>query len=427
MSFMVRKLLLMRNGSNHFTAFPLLYYTDILHRIYFGTRHSMSTTGLNSNNSAKSPSRRYLFTFLIIFGLGISVGVIAWVANAKKSRSVAEKPAIPVLNVTRTTSRWESWTARVEVPGAIAPWQEAVLSAQIAGLRLLEVNAEIGDVVHRGQLVARFDTDMLKTDEAQLMATLKQAEANAAQAEANRERAALLQENGGLSKQDILQNQTQALTTKAQVDIVKAQLAAKRIQLRYAEVTAPDDGIISSRNATLGTVYSIGQELFKLIRQNRMEWRGELTAEQLAKIKIGQSIQLELPDGGHATAKVRKIASSLDSQSRLGTLFADIEPGSNSRAGMYANGRILLTQSPALVVPAASVIIRDGHSFVVKLNENKDISEVKLERVVTGRRQGEEVEILEGLDENAQVVTQGAGFLNDGDLVKVLPATVTAH
>ena len=302
-----------------------------------------------------------------------------------------------------------------------------LIISEVIGLRLVEVSAEVGDVVHRGQLVARFDTDMLKTDEAQLMATLTQAEANAAQAEENRERAALLQENGGLSKQDILQNQTQALTTKAQVDTVKAQLAAKRIQLRYAEVTAPDDGIISSRNATLGTVYSIGQELFKLIRQNRMEWRGELTAEQLAKIKIGQSIQLELPDGSHATAKVRKIASSLDSQSRLGTLFADVEPGSLSRAGMYANGRILLTQSPALVVPAASVIIRDGHSYVVKLNENKEISEVKLQRVVTGRRQGQDVEILEGLDENAQVVAQGAGFLNDGDLVKVLPATDTVH
>jgi len=364
---------------------------------------------------------------LIVLGLVAVVGIIALAMSAKKSRSLADKPAIPALNVTRTTSHRESWSASVEVPGAIAPWQEAVLSAQVAGLRLVEVSAEVGDVVHRGQLVARFDTDMLKTDEAQLMATLTQAEANAVQAEANRERAALLQENGGLSKQDILQNQTQALTTKAQVDIVKAQLAAKRIQLRYAEVTAPDDGIISSRNATLGTVYSIGQELFKLIRQNRLEWRGELTAEQLAKIKIGQSIQLELPDGSHAVAKVRKIASSLDSQSRLGTLFADVEPGSLSRAGMYANGRILLTQTPALVVPAASVIIRDGHSYVVKLNENKEISEVKLQRVVTGRRQGQDVEILEGLDENVQVVAQGAGFLNDGDLVKVLPATDTVH
>jgi len=315
----------------------------------------------------------------------------------------------------------------VEVPGAIAPWQEAVLSAQVAGLRLIEVHAEIGDVVHRGQLVARFDTEMLQADEAQLKASLTQAEANAAQAKSNRERALMLKESGGLSEQDISQTQTQAVTTQAQVESVKAQLAAKHLQLRYAEVVAPDDGVISSRNATLGTVSSSGQELFRLIRQNRLEWHGELTAEQLAQIKIGQSIQLELPDGSNAVAKVRKISPSLDSQSRLGTLFADVESGNRARVGMYANGRILLTQSPALIVPAASVIIRDGRSFVVKLKEKQNVSAVNLQSVTTGRRQGQEVEILEGLGENEQVVAQGAGFLNDGDLVKVLPASSTAN
>jgi len=292
---------------------------------------------------------------------------------------------------------------------------------------LIEVHAEIGDVVHRGQLVARFDTEMLQADEAQLKASLTQAKANAAQAKSNRERALMLKESGGLSEQDISQTQTQAVTTQAQVESVKAQLAAKHLQLRYAEVVAPDDGVISSRNATLGTVSSSGQELFRLIRQNRLEWHGELTAEQLAQIKIGQSIQLELPDGSNAVAKVRKISPSLDSQSRLGTLFADVESGNRARVGMYANGRILLTQSPALIVPAASVIIRDGRSFVVKLKEKQNVSAVNLQSVTTGRRQGQEVEILEGLGENEQVVAQGAGFLNDGDLVKVLPASSTAN
>ncbi len=359
----------------------------------------------------------------LALGLATTAGVIAFAALPKRSAQPETKPAIPALNVTRTETHRESWSTSVEVPGAIAPWQEAVLSAQVAGLRLLEVNAEVGDTVHRGQVVARFDTEMLKADEAQLTAELTKAEANAAQAESNRQRALMLKASGGLSEQDILQNQTQAITTQAQVDAVKAQLTAKRLQLRYAEVVAPDDGVISSRNATLGSVSNSGQELFRLIRQNRLEWHGELTAAQLAQIKIGQSIQLELPDGSHAAAKVRKISPSLDSQSRLGTLFADLEAGSRARVGMYANGRILLAQSPALVVPAASVVIRDGRSFVVKLKEEKEISAVNLQSVTTGRRQGQDVEILEGLGENEQVVAQGAGFLNDGDLVKVLPST----
>ncbi|MEQ1622379.1 MAG: efflux RND transporter periplasmic adaptor subunit [Methylococcales bacterium] len=385
----------------------------------------MSNLELNTNHSADKSKwpRKAIVIGLTLAGFAATAGVIAFAALPKRGVQPDTKPAIPALNVTRTESHRESWSATVEVPGAVAPWQEAVLSAQVAGLRLLEVNAEVGDTVHRGQVVARFDTEMLKADEAQLTAELTKAEANAAQAESNRQRALMLKASGGLSEQDILQNQTQAVTTQAQVDAVKAQLTAKRLQLRYAEVVAPDDGVISSRNATLGSVSNSGQELFRLIRQNRLEWHGELTAAQLAQIKIGQSIQLELPDGSHAAAKVRKISPSLDSQSRLGTLFADLEAGSRARVGMYANGRILLAQSPALVVPAASVVIRDGRSFVVKLKEEKEISAVNLQSVTTGRRQGQDVEILQGLGENEQVVAQGAGFLNDGDLVKVLPST----
>jgi len=389
----------------------------------------MSNLELNTNHSADKSKwpRKAIVIGLTLAGFAATAGVIAFAALPKRSAQPETKPAIPALNVTRTESHRESWSATVEVPGAVAPWQEAVLSAQVAGLRLLEVNAEVGDTVHRGQVVARFDTEMLKADEAQLTAELTKAEANAAQAESNRQRALMLKASGGLSEQDILQNQTQAVTTQAQVEAVKAQLTAKRLQLRYAEVVAPDDGVISSRNATLGSVSNSGQELFRLIRQNRLEWHGELTAAQLAQIKIGQNIQLELPDGSNAVAKVRKISPSLDSQSRLGTLFADIEAGSRARVGMYANGRILLAQSPALVVPASSVVIRDGRSFVVKFKEEQEITAVNLQSVTTGRRQGQEVEILEGLGENEQVVAQGAGFLNDGDLVKILPSTGTVN
>ncbi len=365
----------------------------------------------------RSPIRYVLMT-LTMAGLAAGIATIAFAVPAGQTKET--KTSVPALNITAANPRRDSWPANIEVSGPISPWQEAVIGSQVAGLRLLEIHAEVGDHVHKGQVVARFDTEMLRADEAQLKANLSQAEANAAQAEINSQRALLLRDSGGLSEQDILQNQTQAATTRAQVNAVKAQLEAKRLQLRYAEVVAPDDGVISARSATLGAVSSSGQELFRLFRQNRLEWRGELTATQLAQIKTGQTIQLDLPDGSHAVAKVRKIAPALNNESRLGTLFADLEPGSRARVGMYANGRILLAQMPALVVPAASVIIRDGRSYVATLKENQKLSAVSLNAVSTGRHKDQEVEILQGLSENQQVVAQGAGFLNDGDLVQVL-------
>jgi len=156
-----------------------------------------------------------------------------------------------------------------------------------------------------------------------------------------------------------------------------------------------------------------------MIRQDRLEWRGELTAAQLARIRTGQRVTLELPDGATAMAKVRQLAPSLEGQTRLGIVYADIAPGSAARAGMYANGSVVLAQSPAVTVPAASVVIRDGRSYVLKM---AGADKVALQAVTTGRRHGESVEIVSGLGAGDKVVAQGAGFLNDGDVVRVAAA-----
>jgi len=204
----------------------------------------------------------------------------------------------PALTVTSATPRQASWPTTLEASGAIAPWQEAILGAQIGGYQLVDVRVNVGDQVRKGERLARFDPALLLADEVQL-------QANVDQAEANRQRALAMKSSGGISGQDVLQFVTQAKTANAL-------LSSKQLQLRYTNVTAPDDGLISSRTATLGAVVPIGQELFRLIRRNRLEWRGELTPSQLAPITIGQRITLTLPDGSHASARVRQTAPSLD-------------------------------------------------------------------------------------------------------------------
>src|SRR6201999_3967805 len=135
------------------------------------------------------------------------------------------------------------------------------------------------------------DPDLLRADEAQL-------QANYDQAAANEKRALALQKENAIAEQAVLQ----AVTT---AKVALAQLNSKKLQLRYTDVVAPDDGVISTRTATLGAVLPVGQEMFRLIRQNRLEWRGELTASQLAHISVGQRIALSLPDGTPAVATVR--------------------------------------------------------------------------------------------------------------------------
>ena len=84
---------------------------------------------------------------------------------------------------------------------------------------------------------------------------------------------------------------------------------------------------------------------------------------------------------------------------------------------MYVSGRIDLEQSPALVVPGESVVIRDGRSYVFTLQGNR-VSQVA---VTTGRRVNDRIEIVDGLDSGTRVAVRGAGFLNDGDVIAIAP------
>jgi RND family efflux transporter MFP subunit len=297
------------------------------------------------------------------------------------------------------------WPVTIEASGSIAAWQEASIGTQVGGYQLIDVRVNVGDQVRKGQVLALFDPALLRADEAQL-------EANYDQAAANRQRILSLQSSGAVSDQDVLQFVTQARTADAL-------LTSKRLQLRYTAVLAPDDGAISARTATLGAVVPVGQELFRLIRQNRLEWRGEMTAAQLALIDVGQKIELSLPDGTLATATVRQTAPSLDAQSRLGIAYADIVPGSLARAGMYANGRVALRNNSALVVPAETVVVRDGRSYVLAVADRSPTPRVSLRPVLVGRRRGEEVELVSGVGDSDRLIVQGAGFLNDGDVVRL--------
>jgi RND family efflux transporter MFP subunit len=297
-----------------------------------------------------------------------------------------------------------------------------VVSAQVGGQRVVEILAEIGDVVRAGQVLARFDAATLRAEEAELEASVQQAAASLREAEANRERALLLKERNLLSEQDVTRQVTQADVARAQLAGAEARLASKRLQLQYTVVVAPDAGVVSARSVTLGSVAQPGDELFRMIRQGRLEWRGELTAQQLTRVAPGDTIELSLPDGARVTARVRQLAPTLSNQSRLATVFAELPEGSGARAGMYAEGTMLLEETTALVVPSTSVVIRDGRSYVFTLDADGNIARVVAALVQVGRRVGDRIEIRQGLAPNARVVEQGAGFLNDGDVVRIVGA-----
>ena len=345
--------------------------------------------------------------------VAVSLGILGFIAviaalTITLTKPPPVQPTVPAvaMTVTKAVATKVQWPETTEASGPIAAWQEAIISSELSGQHLTEVCVDVGDQVKKGQVLARFNTDTLGAQQAEL-------QADAVKDESDLQRGLSLQKIGGTSDQQVESYRDTAA-------VAEAKLNEQNIQLAYATVTAPADGVISSRTATLGATMSTGGELFRLILNNRLEWRGQLNASQMTRVTPGQGINLTLPDGETAAASVRILAPSLDVQSRLVTVYADIVPASHARAGMYASGLIALGIKKVLILPAVSVVLRDGRNYVFKLGDRASVTEVAIQEVTTGIHRGKDVEIITGLQEGDQMVAQGAGFLNDGDRVRVV-------
>jgi RND family efflux transporter MFP subunit len=250
-----------------------------------------------------------------------------------------------------------------------------------------------------------------------------EAEANLAEATANAQRARELQNSGALSEQQINQYLTAERTARARLEAQNAAAKVQQLRLAQTQVLAPDDGVISARTATVGAVVPAGQELFRLIRKGRLEWRAEVAASDLAAIKPGQSVRLVAGGGAPVTGVVRMVAPTVDAATRNGLVYVDLPAPGAAKAGMFARGDFEIGASNALTLPQTAVLLRDGFSWVFKLGADSKVAQVK---VGVGRRVGERIEITSGLEPGAKVVASGGGFLADGDLVRVADAAAPA-
>jgi RND family efflux transporter MFP subunit len=352
-------------------------------------------------------------------------GVFAAGSRAGDKKAAAQPATTPALTVTTARPATARLPLRLAANGNVAAWQEAVIGSESNGLRLREVRVNVGDVVRKGQVLAVFDADPVNADLAQARAALQEADANAAAAQADAQRARALQSSGAMSEQQVTQYITAGRTAAARVAAARATLSQQQLRLKYTQVVAPDSGIVSSRSATVGAVAGVGTELFRMIRQGRLEWRAEVTAAELPRIKPGLKAQVKAASGASVTGTVRTVAPTVDPSSRVALVYVDLPPSLSPdaplKAGMFAGGQFELGESSALTVPQQAIAVRDGFAYVFRLNPDNRVSQVK---VTTGRRLGERVEVVAGLPADALVVVSGAGFLNDGDLVRQVPNPV---
>lgn len=342
--------------------------------------------------------------------------------KAKPAASEA-KATRPALSVTAVSPVRMDWPLSLTANGNVFAWQEAIIGAEVANYRITEVRAQVGDRVRKGQVLARIDDDTVAAELAEAKAAVAELEASAGEARANALRARELREKGFYSQQLATQYQTSEHTALARLAAGKARLQTVQLRMGKTAVLAPDDGVISARNATVGSLTQGGQELFRLIRGGRLEWRGEVAAADLAGVKLGAPVSVSGPNGEGVAGRVRALAPSIDPATRNGLVYVDLPlAGAQAgvlKAGMFARGVFELGRAPALTLPQSALVLREGFAYVFRLAGEDRVAQTK---VTLGRRQGDLVEILEGLPADARVVGSGAGFLADGDLVRLVTA-----
>lgn len=348
-------------------------------------------------------------------------------AADQKSSDASATASRRVLAVEVTQPKQQEWARNILASGGIYAWQEASVSSELGGVALQEVLVDVGSVVKRGQALARLSQDTLQATLATQQANVARARAALAEASANATRARQLKETGALSAQQIQQLQLGEDAARAGLEAALAGQRTEEIRLRQTVIRAADDGVISARNATLGAVVQPGAELFRLVRQGRVEWRAELTAEQLMAVRIGQKVHVRLSDGYRVNGSVRMISPTLDAASRKALVYVNLPaPKGNTasaRAGMFGQGEIVIGQTPALTLPNTALVLRDGNAYVFEIMANDVVEQRKL---TLGRHLGSEVEILEGLsslNEKSRIVARGGAFLNHHDRVQVVQAS----
>ena len=353
--------------------------------------------------------------------LAASLLAVAALGHAADDKKAAPAPTKAALTVNVTQPQTATLPLRISANGNIAAWQEASIGTEANGLRLAEVKVNVGDAVKRGQVLATFAPDTMQADVAQIRAAVAEAEATLAEASANAQRARGLQATGALSDAAINQYLTIERTAKARLDAQRAAAQMQQLRLKQTQVLAPDAGVISARSATVGAVLPAGQELFRMIRQGRLEWRAEVAANDMVALKPGIAARVTAGNAAPIQGTVRIVAPTVDPATRLGLVYVDLPAAavaaSSARAGMFARGEFEIGTGSGLTLPQSAVLLRDGFSYVLRVSADSTVAQVK---VGVGRRVGDRIEITGGLEPGARVVAAGGGVLADGDTVRVV-------
>lgn len=347
---------------------------------------------------------------------GLALAAVMALAACGGDKKDEKAPAPSRQTVTAATVTLVNLPRVVTASGTVSAWEEVPVAAETGGLQAVGVYVDEGAVVRQGQILVKLNDSLLSAQLRQQDAAVAAAEANAAREDAELARAHELKGRGFLSQASLDMAVAEQRSAEAQLASARAARTETATRLDQTNLRAPVAGRIISRSVTRGQIVQAGTELFRMVREGRLELDAQTPETELALIRPGQTAVITSDQAGTTTGRVRIVTPEVDPQTRLGVARISLGSGDGLRSGMFARADIDVGDQPMLTVPSASIVFREGRSGVYVIGQN---GAVRFTPVATGARSGDVVAVREGLQAGQQVVVQGAGFLGEGDLVAI--------
>lgn len=337
----------------------------------------------------------------------------------------AAKPAAPLL-LAPEDLREVGQSGLVGAPvitGAIQPARRADLRAEVAAV-VLQVAKDNGERVRAGDLIIRLDPTAIRDSLTSADEAVRAAQQSFEQTERVLARQRTLNQQGMISMQGLEDAEVRRNAAQSELAAAKARAVTARQQVSRTEVRAPFDGVVSERKISVGDTVQVGRELIKVIDPASMRFEGQISADRLGELKLGQPVAFRINGFGDVEfrGKLARVDASANATTRQVEVIAEFDDRSKAPqvAGLYAEGRVESADRRVLVLAEGSVQRQGDAAFVWKINGNQ----LKKVSVTLGERDDRrgEIVIASGLSRGDLVLRAPSGNLVDGATVQRVAA-----
>jgi RND family efflux transporter MFP subunit len=309
------------------------------------------------------------------------------------------------------------------ISGAIQPARRADLRAEVAAV-VLQVAKDNGERVRAGDLIIRLDATAIRDSLTSAEEALRAAQQSFEQTERVLARQRTLNQQGMISMQGLEDAEVRRNAAQSELAAAKARLVTARQQVSRTEVRAPFDGVVSERKVSVGDTVQVGRELVKVIDPSSMRFEGQVSADRLGELRLGQPVSFRINGFGDTEFRGRlaRMDAAANATTRQVELIAEFEDKSKAPqvSGLYAEGRVESADRRALVLAEGSIVRQGDSAFVWKVAGGQ----LKKVAVTLGERDARrgEVVVTSGLALGDEVLRAPTGSLTDGAPVQRVAA-----